>query len=397
MCQLDQIDVCRKVWSEAASDFNGTRQKLAAVSGCISRGPSHTGAMQVSRLSLFSLTALWSLLALSSPFPGSGEALVTEAREWVSQETGHPPGSIEMVAPDRRVPVDPCDSALQFRFPFKGNQRTVEARCDAPAWKRFIPVKIDETSRALAVTKPFGAGHTLLVTDLRLIPYAGRSEDIFTDPRLLDGLVLREDVDANTVVERSMVIDQVAIFLTERAYEAGESIQRADLTRIETESPPKNALGTWPSGVVTASQYIEPRHTLLSSDIERSEYVVTSATNIVRGQVITGDMVERTLRPRKQIGAQTLSTLDEAIGLEATRTIRAGTTISLSDLTAADLVRKGEKVTLTVERGALTITVDTIAIENGKMGEQVELTNAESGKVIRGIVIGRHQAKGIAP
>ena len=124
---------------------------------------------------------------------------------------------------------------------------------------------------------------------------------------------------------------------------------------------------------------------------------MTSATNIVRGQVITGDMVERTLRPRKQIGAQTLSTLDEAIGLEATRTIRAGTTISLSDLTAADLVRKGEKVTLTVERGALTITVDTIAIEDGKMGEQVELTNAESGKVIRGIVIGRHQAKGIAP
>ena len=58
---------------------------------------------------------------------------------------------------------------------------------------------------------------------------------------------------------------------------------------------------------------------------------------------------------------------------------------------------EGEKVTLTVERGALTITVDTIAIEDGKMGEQVELTNAESGKVIRGIVIGRHQAKGIAP
>jgi hypothetical protein len=172
MCQLDQIDVCRKVWSEVASNFNGTRQKFAAVSGCISRGPSHTGAMQVSRLSLVSLIALWSSLALSSPFPGSGEALVTEAREWVSQETGYPLGSIDMVAPDRRVPVDPCDSALQFRFPFKGNQRTVEARCDAPAWKRFIPVKIDETSRALAVTKPFGAGHTLLVTDLRLIPYA---------------------------------------------------------------------------------------------------------------------------------------------------------------------------------------------------------------------------------
>ena len=397
MCQLDQIDVYRKVWSEAASDFDRPRQNFTAVSGCISWGPSHTVAMQVSRLSLFTLVTLCSSLALSSPFPGGGEALVNEAREWVSQETGYPPGSIDMVAPDRRVPVDPCDSELHFRFPFKGNQRTVEARCVAPAWKRFIPVKIDETSRALAVTKSLGAGHTLLAKDVRLIPYAGRSEDIFTDPRLLDGLVLREGIDANTVIERSMVIDQVAIFLTKRAYEAGEPIQRADLTRIETESPPKNAIGAWPSGVITASRYIEPRHTLQSSDIEQSKHVVISATNIVRGQVITGDMVERTLRPQNQIGAQTLSNLDEAIGLEATRTIRAGTTITLADLMAADLVRKGENVTLTVERGALTITVDTIAMEDGKMGEQVELTNAESGKVIRGIVIGRHQAKGIAP
>jgi flagella basal body P-ring formation protein FlgA len=108
-------------------------------------------------------------------------------------------------------------------------------------------------------------------------------------------------------------------------------------------------------------------------------------------------MVEQTIHPRKQIGAQTLSTLEEAIGLEATRTIRAGTPITVSDLTAADLVRKGENVTLTVSRGALTISVDTIAMEDGKMGEQVTLTNAESGKVIRGIVTGRHQAKGISP
>ena len=78
----------------------------------------------------------------------------------------------------------------------------------------------------------------------------------------------------------------------------------------------------------------------------------------------------------------------------ATRTIRAGTPITIADLTAADLVRKGENVTLTVTRGVLTISVDTIATENGKMGEQVELRNAESGKVIRGIVTGRHQAKG---
>jgi len=353
--------------------------------------------MQLKRTLYFLLIMVWPLASTASPFPGGGDALVHEARSWVSQETGYPLNAIDMSAPDRRVPVEACDTALEFRFPFKGNQRTVEALCDSPSWKRYIRVKIDETSRALAITKALNAGHTLSTSDLRLIPYSGQSNEIYTDPQLLEGLVLRDSLKANTVIESTMVIHEMAIFLSDRSYEAGELIERADLTRIEAETPPANSLSAWPSGVITASRYIESGQTLLDSDIEQSEYVVVSATNIISGQVITQEMVERTLQPKKQMGAQTLSTLEEAIGLEATRTIRTGTAITISDLTAADLVRKGENVTLTVTKGALTISVDTIAMEDGKMGEQVELTNAESGKVIRGIVTGRHQAKGISP
>ena len=367
------------------------------ICSCISQSPSHTESMQITRALLFSAIALWSLPSNALPFPGGGDALVNEARSWVSQETGYPVAAINMSAPDRRVPVDPCDTALEFRFPFKGNQRTVEARCENPSWKRFIRVKIEETSRALALTKSLGAGHMLSARDLHLIPYSGRSSEIYTDPQLLEGVVLRNSLDSNTVIERNMVIHEMAVFRSDRAYEAGELMKRGNLTRIETETPPANALSNWPPGVVTASRYIESGQTLLDSDVEQSEYVVISATNIIRGQVITEEMIERRLQPRKQMGAQTLSMLEEAIGLEATRTIRAGTAINISDLTAADLIRKGENVTLTVIRGALTISVDTIAMEDGKMGEQVELTNAESGKVIRGIVTGRHKARGISP
>ena len=46
-------------------------------------------------------------------------------------------------------------------------------------------------------------------------------------------------------------------------------------------------------------------------------------------------------------------------------------------------------------RGALEITVETIAMENGKIGEQVLLKNPDSGKEIRGIVSGRHEARGL--
>ncbi len=302
-----------------------------------------------------------------------------------------------MSAPDRRVPIERCLQPLSFRFPFKGNQRTVEALCQEPSWKRFIRVKISAKTKVVAAAQDLPDGHIINSSDLKIVPYSVSIDGSYSDANDLIGLTLIKPVDTDTVINQSMVINEEVIFTTKRAFEAGELIERTALTRIKTNNPPPNALTKWPTGVITASDYLEANQTLSKSNIEQSEYVVVSATNIVRGQVITRNLISKTLQPKKQIGAQMLSTFEEAIGLEATRTIRAGTPLSVSDVTAADLIRKGEKVTLIVKRGALTITVDTIAMEDGKIGEQVELSNTESGKVIRGIVSGRHQASGIDP
>lgn len=353
--------------------------------------------MQIARSFLFFFTLTVSVSANANLFKGGGEALVREATQWVSQETGLPETSITMSAPDRTVAVEPCEHLLNFRFPFKGNQRTLEASCKKPQWKRFIRVQIEEGSRRLAATKPLNAGHILTSSDIDFVSIGSSKNNGFSDPKQLIGMTLKIAVDSNTVIEPSMVMSEIAIFVTDRAYEAGEVIERESLIKLAAENPEADALTSWPTGIITALEYLEKGQTLSNSSIELSEAVVVSATNIVRGQVIDKELIEIQLRPRQQLGAQTLSSIEEALGLEATRTIRAGTPLTISDLVAADLVRKGEKVTLTVSRGALTITVDTIAMEDGKMGEQVELTNSESGRVIRGVVTGRHQAKGISP
>lgn len=352
--------------------------------------------MQLTRVISILCMSVWAPFAAAA-FPGGGVALVEEATKWVSQETGFPEGVIQMSAPDRRVPIVHCEKPLNFRFPFKGNQRTVEALCQEPSWKRFIRVKIDGRTKVVVAAQDLPEGHIITASDLKLIPYSVNVDDSYVDPKVVIGLKLITPANTDTIINQRMVINQMAVFTTNRAYEAGELIERTDLTRAEVKNPPAKALTRWPSGVITASDYLEANQTLSKSNIEQSEYVVVSATNIIRGQVITRDLISKSLQPKKRIRAQTLSTFEEAIGLEATRTIRAGTPLSVSDVTAADLIRKGEKVKLVLTRGALTITVDTIAMEDGKIGEQVELTNAESGKVIRGIVSGRHQARGIDP
>ena len=370
---------------------------LADICSCILKSLSHTERMQLTRLFLLTITILAPMPLKAGGFPGGGAALVTVATKWVSQETSYPEASIAISTLDRTIAIEPCEQTLNFRFPFQGNQRTVEVSCAKPKWKRFIRVKIEKVLRAVGTSKSLNAGHSLTVSDLKFIPIGQSKPSGFSDTKQLIGMTLKVTVDANTIIEPSMMVSETGIFVTNRTYEAGEVIKRDDLTKLETESPDADAITTWPSGIVTAFEYTESRKILLNASIELSAEVVVSATNIVRGQVIDEALIEVQLRPRKQLGAQILSSLEEAIGLEATRTIRAGSPITLSDLVAADLVRKGEKVTLTISRGALNISVDTIAVEDGKMGEQVELMNAESGKVIRGVVTGRHRAEGNSP
>lgn len=351
--------------------------------------------MQVLR-ALCLLMLLCSSFVHSAPFPGGGEALVSEAKEWVSSQTGFPQQAIEITAPDRRVSIESCDQTLHFRFPFKGNQRTIEAVCSQPSWKRFMRVKIIDAQLVLAASRDLPSGHSLSKGDLKLVPKTSDVTGAISDFNSALGLTLNQSITQNTFITESILTSEIKAFITQRAYEAGEEIKRADVSMVVQDQRKDNTLTQWPRGLVTASKYIEPKHILSKDDVEQSEYVIVSATNIVRGQVITSELVERQVRASNTIGAQTLSTIEQAIGLEATRTIRAGTALSVSDLTAADLVRKGEKVTLIVSRGALTISVETIALHDAKMGEQVELSNTESGRVVRGIVTGRHQAKGIS-
>ena len=116
---------------------------------------------------------------------------------------------------------------------------------------------------------------------------------------------------------------------------------------------------------------------------------------LVRGTVIAKSDLEAQVLASRQVPQSAVQQRDAAVGLQATRTIRAGEVVLTTDLTAADLVRKGESVTLSITQGALTITVSMIALSDGKLGEQVNLQNPESGRVIQGIVTGRYTARGL--
>jgi flagella basal body P-ring formation protein FlgA len=334
--------------------------------------------------------------ASASGFPGGHEALVSVTTTWIATDQAINRDSIKVTPPDRRIPVVDCQTDLSIRFPFTNNQRTIEVTCDNPSWKRYLRVKIDDQQSAWVFSQYLMKG-----TQVRRehITYGSTIGSFNSNPLGLDeiiGRVILKDVSEGDVATADLLSKEITVYIPRRSYEAGEVISLGKLsTKKLLEDTSGKLVTVWPEQTVVSKTQLKPGEPIQAQDIEIAERVLIAKTTIVNGQVITENLVESKLEATTSYGPQALTRVEEIIGLEATRTIRAGQRLNASDFVAADLVRKNETVRLVIKRGALEITVETIAMENGKIGEQVLLKNPDSGKEIRGIVIGRHEARGL--
>lgn len=332
----------------------------------------------------------------AAAFPGSHEALVAVITEWIAVDQSIDQYQVKIILPDRRIPIDHCEEPLSIRFPFVNNRRTVEVSCRGPQWKRYLRVKIEDKGNAWVFTQDLVEGTLVLDQHIENIPVTKVLSNQSLEKIDIIGRVISQNIALGDVVTGDLLRNEITVYLPNRAYEAGEMIRLEDLSlETYTEESLKKPLTMWPEESVVAKNPLKPGDPIQSDDVEVAQYVLIAKTTIVNGQVATEDLVESRLESVNAYGAKPLVNVEEILGLEATRTIRAGQRLNASDFVAANLVRKNETVRLTIKRGALQITVETIALENAKIGEQVLLRNPDSGKEIRGIVTGRHAARGL--
>ena len=354
---------------------------------------SHTAAM---KQIVFILGLLTQSLGYADSFPGGHEALVSVTTEWIAKDQSIDKEWIEVLPPDRRIPITGCESMLSIRFPFINNRKTVEVACSNPSWKRYLRVKIDEQQNAWLFAQDLVKGTQLRNEHITYGPIIGSQVPELLEDGQIIGRIIRENVSEGEMVTKDLLSEELTVYVPTRSYEAGEIIVLEDLSiERHIEDTSIKPVTLWPQQTVIAKSQLDPGKPIESSDIEIADYVLIAKTTIVNGQVITEDLVESRLEAITNYGPQPLTKIKEIIGLEATRTIRAGQQLNANDFVAADLVRKNETVRLIITRGALEITVETIALENAKIGEQVLLKNPDSGKEIKGIVTGRHEARGL--
>jgi flagella basal body P-ring formation protein FlgA len=93
--------------------------------------------------------------------------------------------------------------------------------------------------------------------------------------------------------------------------------------------------------------------------------------------------------------ADALTSLDELRRMVASTQLRPNQPLRLSNLRQlADVVR-GDELIVSVSRGPVTIETPVIALDQGVIGEQIEVQNPESGETFRVIItdVGRAEPR----
>jgi len=335
------------------------------------------------RLLLITCLSVCGSQPLASSFPGEPEALEKAVRQWVAEQSHVPISDIVVGKLNKNITIQPCDSPLDLSFPFN-NRDTVQVSCVA-SWNLFVKVEIaDQQSRRVA-TRPIQRGQTIEETD------------ILQPKQSWLGLVALRDIDSGEPVTDEDLGSTTYVYATTHRVTAGQTIARSAIEKIKVAHTIDDHLPI--TNIINkrllAKTDIEANSVLSDHNTEVLNPVVVATRPLPHGTIIEDELVEIQWLPQNRFRTSLLTDLTEVVGLQTTRQIRPLEPIKRTDITQALLVKKGDAVTLTIERTSIKIEVDTIALDDGQYHQQIRLENVESGQLIRGIVVGKNRAKGI--
>lgn len=119
------------------------------------------------------------------------------------------------------------------------------------------------------------------------------------------------------------------------------------------------------------------------------------AKNLNRGEIISESDLEYLESSTARPGAY-ISDINNMIGKEARRDLRAGVPIRKGDLTTPILVKKGTLITLSYAIDGLKLSHQGVAQASGANGEVISVQNVQSERTVKAIIDGRGQARVIS-
>ncbi len=136
----------------------------------------------------------------------------------------------------------------------------------------------------------------------------------------------------------------------------------------------------------------------LEGRAEHRVQVPVLARPVARGDVIRqSDLRLQDMPYHRMEATPILVETADILGQAARRSLRAGAPISPDDVAEPLLIERQQLVTLVFRQGALALTVRARAMDDGAMGQSIDVMNLQSNRVVRGLVAGHGLVHVLAP
>lgn len=120
--------------------------------------------------------------------------------------------------------------------------------------------------------------------------------------------------------------------------------------------------------------------------IKSFKEVLVLSKALRRNDVIRADHLTTETRDSGTLQQGYLSNADEIINKQATRNIPAGSVLNRSHYSEIFLIKRGERVSIQSGKAGLLISAPGIAMMDGAKGQQINVKNASSNRVIQATV-----------
>ncbi len=124
-----------------------------------------------------------------------------------------------------------------------------------------------------------------------------------------------------------------------------------------------------------------------SVEVHVMQTVYVAAHKIARGVVLAEIDLREKQVDLASVKSRAIVERGQLIGAQASRAIREGEVLTEANISPTPLVRRGDVVTLIVERGGIMVSTYALAREDGIVGEVIKVDNLQSKKQIHARVV----------
>jgi flagella basal body P-ring formation protein FlgA len=163
----------------------------------------------------------------------------------------------------------------------------------------------------------------------------------------------------------------------EIAVPAGNSAFQVDEFSYDTRS------GRFYATVASSADNIK-----VSGRAQAVEAIPVLKNRIASGQVISRGDIEWLQVPANRYGAGYIDRIEELVGQTPRRALAAGMPIRNADIGKPEAISKNGLVTMVAQAPGLTITTTGRAMENGSIGDVVQVMNLQSKRTVQATVTG---------